>query len=422
MTKRGRVFVGSFVTSSLLLSASSRYFLADAADDRATATTPRLRRSTHDNRRRLVSKRDNIFDIIDSIYDRGHDVDEPSLSFDIETEDEDTNTIMLHLDKVTSAVTPATALNFLDGAYSTNDVDASKFTFLVSNSTLTTDLTVVSVNTHSGEVNGLQQQRESGQIRNISPKNNSSNPTLQLRKASLSSSEQRSFECASEHGGDRHRHEDHSHDGGHEDHSHDGVEGFHRHDHHNLRRKVTENNSKHSGFQIDLIIDIDRELIKRNRSIEKAVEFVNFIVTTTNVILEKEFDLHLNVVEISETTVFDSNGVGSTKEAIKLYRQTFKDTIGNDKAHLRHALLGRDLGGGIAYSDSVCDPAWGFGISSGLKGKINSIDMYDIYLFAHELGHNFGSGRYPCNVKVMMLYHDDVVLTYPFFHHFRSYV
>jgi hypothetical protein len=230
-------------------------------------------------------------------------------------------------------------------------VDTSKFTFLVSNSTLTNDLTVVSINTHSGEVNGLQQQRESGQIRNISPKNNSSNPTLQLRKASLSSSEQRSFECASEHGGDHHRHEDHSYDG-------------------TERRKVTEENSKHSGFQIDLIIDIDRELIKRNRSIEKAVEFVNFIVTTTNVILEKEFDLHLNVVEISETTIFDSNGLGSTKEAIKLYRQTFKDTIGSDKAHLRHALLGRDLGGGIAFS-----------------------------------------GRYPYNVKVMILYHDAVGLT-----------
>jgi hypothetical protein len=249
-------------------------------------------------------------------------------------------------------------------------VDTSKFTFLVSNSTLTNDLTVVSINTHSGEVNGLQQQRENGQIRNISPKNNSSNPTLQLGKASLSSSEQRSFECASEHGGDRHRHEDRSHDGRHEDHSHDGTQGFHRHDHHNLRRKVTEENSKHSGFQIDLIIDIDRELIKRNRSIEKAVEFVNFIVTTTNVILEKEFDLHLNVVEISETTIFDSNGLGSTKEAIKLYRQTFKDTIGSDKAHLRHALLGRDLGGGIAFS-----------------------------------------GRYPYNVKVMILYHDAVGLT-----------
>ena len=124
-----------------------------------------------------------------------------------------------------------------------------------------------------------------------------------------------------------------------------------------------------------------------------AIEYVNFIVSTTNVILKNEFNLHLNVVQISETTIF--NNVGDIRDALKIMRETYSGTIGTDKgAHLRHALLGNDLGGGIAFTDSVCDDSWGFGISSGILGKINNMDLADVHMFAHEIGHNFGSGKY----------------------------
>ena len=80
-------------------------------------------------------------------------------------------------------------------------------------------------------------------------------------------------------------------------------------------------------------------------------------------------------------------GDGSIRNALKLMRETYHGTVGKYKgAQLRHALLGKELGGGIAFTDTVCDSSWGFGISSGLRGEINNMDLYDVFVFAHELG------------------------------------
>ena len=68
---------------------------------------------------------------------------------------------------------------------------------------------------------------------------------------------------------------------------------------------------------------------------------------------------------------------------------------GSSVINLRHALLGRDLGGGIAFIDTICDSSYGFGLSSGLVGTIGDLDedaMYDVFMFSHEVGHSLGSG------------------------------
>ena len=35
---------------------------------------------------------------------------------------------------------------------------------------------------------------------------------------------------------------------------------------------------------------------------------------------------------------------------------------------LHHGLLGKELGGGVAYGGVICNPSWGFGVSGGLMG------------------------------------------------------
>ncbi len=297
----------------------------------------------------------------------------------------DSTTIMLHLDEITPAVTSSTILDFSERSLMQEKVDASKITFLASSPSSTTrDLTVVSVNTNSREVNGLLQHRESGKIKQIAPKSSNS-PTLQLRPASMSS-EPRKFDSNTDHDDYLHHHR-HMADASLSDetgHIHD--EGEHTSTNTtSLRNAVSE--TAHEGFQIDLIVDIDRQLIKQNGGLERAVEYVNYIISTTNIILKNEFDLHLNVVQISETNIFNNLGDGSIRDALKLMRETYHGTVGKYKgAQLRHALLGKELGGGIAFTDTVCDSSWGFGISSGLRGEINNMDLYDVFVFAHELG------------------------------------
>lgn len=68
------------------------------------------------------------------------------------------------------------------------------------------------------------------------------------------------------------------------------------------------------------------------------------------------------------------------------------------QADLAHFVSGADLGGGIAYVDVLCHQEYGFGVSANIGGDISwpswtgaPGDFWDFVVFAHELGHNFGT-------------------------------
>lgn len=92
---------------------------------------------------------------------------------------------------------------------------------------------------------------------------------------------------------------------------------------------------------------------------------------------KSEINTHLNVLAISVSTDYDS----AKKFGEVLTKM--KDTYGGDSWHytspsgvnpdLHHAILGKDLGGGVAYGAVLCNPNHGFGVSAGLKG--NFVDM-----------------------------------------------
>ena len=64
---------------------------------------------------------------------------------------------------------------------------------------------------------------------------------------------------------------------------------------------------------------------------------------------------------------------------------------------LAHFLSGRGLGGGVAYLPGLCNSGAAYGVSANLGGYFPTplVDNYDgnwdIYVVAHELGHNFGA-------------------------------
>jgi hypothetical protein len=54
------------------------------------------------------------------------------------------------------------------------------------------------------------------------------------------------------------------------------------------------------------------------------------------------------------------------------------------------------MAGGIAFIDAVCDDRYAVGLSSGLEGRIGSLDedaLYDLFIMVHEIGHSLGSGK-----------------------------
>lgn len=62
-------------------------------------------------------------------------------------------------------------------------------------------------------------------------------------------------------------------------------------------------------------------------------------------------------------------------------------------AHLMHLLSARDLGGGIAYLDVLCNASYKYGLSANLNPAYTEFPNYswEVNVVAHELGHNFGS-------------------------------
>ena len=104
----------------------------------------------------------------------------------------------------------------------------------------------------------------------------------------------------------------------------------------------------------------------------------------------------VNIVHIRETDIFDE--LTSTKSALKEMRlHPRPDTIhSNSKIILHHAMLGRYLGGGIAFIDSICDKQWGYGVTSDISGSLTNLDelvLFDFFIITHEIGHSLGSGH-----------------------------
>lgn len=93
---------------------------------------------------------------------------------------------------------------------------------------------------------------------------------------------------------------------------------------------------------------------------------------------------------------------GSTFDMLEEFRAAWAPSLGGAwpaTAELAHFLSGANLGGGIAYLDTLCNRDYGFGVSANLNGNIDwsSFDgspsgaMWDFVVFTHELGHNFGA-------------------------------
>mmetsp|Transcript_28603 Transcript_28603/g.58577 ORF Transcript_28603/g.58577 Transcript_28603/m.58577 type:complete len:376 (-) Transcript_28603:116-1243(-) len=75
------------------------------------------------------------------------------------------------------------------------------------------------------------------------------------------------------------------------------------------------------------------------------------------------------------------------------YNSMFPGVSGHD---IHHALLGKGLGGGVAYLGVLCNTAYGFGLSASLSGGYRSMDnsvVWDMMVVMHEIGHNFSSGH-----------------------------
>lgn len=196
----------------------------------------------------------------------------------------------------------------------------------------------------------------------------------------------------------QHPHLHHFHNAQH-DHFEDEVD--------NLIQEISSNQSMHRrrttgfstpSFQVDIYIEIDQKLVDLNgNDLNTAFKYVNTLVTAASTIYSREVDTRLHVAHIALTSMYDdeTDSLDALEKMKTEYGHPstfhYKDGFGMD---LHHALLGRDVGGGIAYPGTICNSRYGFGLSSNLKGSFEALDlatMWDLSVMMHEIGHSFGS-------------------------------
>lgn len=139
-----------------------------------------------------------------------------------------------------------------------------------------------------------------------------------------------------------------------------------------------------------LAIETDYELFALFGSGPATAAYVLDLVQATSDQFFRDLRCTLTVVYIGIHTLPDDGWVATTK-LDRLYEFQAAWSAGwPATADLAHFLSGAPLGGGIAYINVLCNPAYGFGLSADLSG-IATAPGWDRYVFAHELGHGFGS-------------------------------
>ncbi|KAL7533144.1 hypothetical protein ACHAXR_005066, partial [Thalassiosira sp. AJA248-18] len=173
------------------------------------------------------------------------------------------------------------------------------------------------------------------------------------------------------------------------------------------RRKLQEASGGYT-YQVDIYMEIDFELCSKNGEDcldgpgPLTMNYINLLFAGANNIYESEIDTHLNLLHIDVNSNYSNpQVVGTAAEALFRMRDIYGSYGDTSQWHfpgadLQHALLGRNLGGGVAWKGFICSPDLGYGVSSGIEGTFQSMDswvIWDMMVFMHELGHNFNAGH-----------------------------
>jgi hypothetical protein len=137
-----------------------------------------------------------------------------------------------------------------------------------------------------------------------------------------------------------------------------------------------------------LYLEIDQAFVDNHGSFQAALDYIDLLVSAASVIYEKEIDTHLHVVHVQKTNRY--NSATSTTDALSIMRSAFAGSDWHyNNVDLHHALLAKDLGGGIAYVGALCNSNYGFGLSANLAGNFDGLGastVWDLTVVAHELG------------------------------------
>ncbi len=151
--------------------------------------------------------------------------------------------------------------------------------------------------------------------------------------------------------------------------------------------------------QIRIAYETDYEFLQLfSGNTNAATSYVATLASALTSIYTRDVNARLSVryLRLWQTSAdpWSQTSTSAELESFAGYWQAYMGSVIRD---LSHFLSGRGLGGGVAYLPGICASSQAYGLSANLAGFFptplvdNNGQNWDIYVVAHELGHNFGA-------------------------------
>ncbi len=159
------------------------------------------------------------------------------------------------------------------------------------------------------------------------------------------------------------------------------------------------NRNSNSNECVDVYFEVDFEQYNKTKGSNPA----QYIQSTTNWVVSlmaqiniqyNRLGIPLKISALKIYTSIDPYAVHTTSSNV-LY--AFTDSMNRQgfNGRLAHLLVGRGIGGGVAYLNSLCSNYNNKAVSGNLNSGVAGYPTYswNVMVVCHELGHNFGSNH-----------------------------
>ncbi len=155
----------------------------------------------------------------------------------------------------------------------------------------------------------------------------------------------------------------------------------------------------------NLAIETDQELRAKFPSDQAALDYLTSLAAAASAIYERDVAvrLQLSYVRLWGAGMTDPWSATDTAGSLNELQAYWNDPTNSMAAiagarTVVHFVSGKSVQGGIAYVNVLCNASYGYGVSQvfGSFDLSQPSQIWDVEVFSHELGHNFGSPHSHC--------------------------
>jgi len=161
---------------------------------------------------------------------------------------------------------------------------------------------------------------------------------------------------------------------------------------------VTHPRTGEKRYTFRVASDVDYDMYrKKGNNYDATSSFYSTLVGATNSIYARDFASGLKSVYLKIYTSPDGYPCCSSSQALDYMRRTWSPST--PSRSLAALVSAKNLGGGIAYFRTLCNTNYAYAINGNMVGYFPTpVQNYngqnwDIYVFAHEVGHVFGASH-----------------------------